>query len=360
MKWSAVKQPAMNRAKKWLPRLLPWLITLLLLRFLVTQGGDWQELRQELASASLGLLALAVLFQAGTYAAVAWYNELLLRSYQVRVPWWRQYSIQFAMSFVETAVPSAAVSGLLLRARLLKPYGATADVATVTTVVETFSISLTVLAPALFVGAFVAIDGVDAGPAARLLLLLLAIGGGALLVIGRWRRQWLRDSRIAMQMRLSRWWDNHAVRRWPQRLADYPSHRLTGRAAYLWREMATMLRQRPHWLLAALLLRTGCEVIAFGLCFYAFGEKLPLLTILLLYTITITVNTLGAVPGGVGLAEVSLAAIYTQFGLAPETAVAIALAYRLTGYWLPRVTGAFSWLWLERQHRAERRAEASA
>ncbi|GIK58781.1 MAG: hypothetical protein BroJett015_44440 [Chloroflexota bacterium] len=346
----------MNRAKKWLPRLLPWLITLLLLRFLVTQGGDWQELRQELAGASLGLLALAVLFQAGTYAAVAWYNELLLRSYQVRVPWFRQYSIQFAMSFVETAVPSAAVSGLVLRARLLKPYGATADVATVTTVVETFSISLTVLAPALFVGAFVAIDGVNAGPV-RLLLLALAVVMGVLLGVARWRAHWLRAGSAAVQTQLAHWWDAHAVSRWPQRLAGYPSHRLAGRTAHLWREMAAMLRQRPHWLLAVLLLRTGCEIIAFGLCFYAFGETLPLLTILLLYTITITVNTLGAVPGGVGLAETSLAAIYTQLGLAPETAVAVALAYRLTGYWLPRAVGGFSWLWLERQHRAERRAQ---
>ncbi len=86
-------------------------------------------------------------------------------------------------------------------------------------------------------------------------------------------------------------------------------------------------------------------------CFYAFGQRLPLYTMLLLYTLTITINTLGAIPGGVGLAEVSLAALYTQFGVELERAVIIALAYRLTGYWLPRAVGGLSWLWLEHVHR---------
>ncbi len=73
---------------------------------------------------------------------------------------------------------------------------------------------------------------------------------------------------------------------------------------------------------------------------------------LLLYTLTLTINTLGAIPGGVGLAEVSLATLYTQFGVDLERAVIIALTYRLTGYWLPRGAGGLSWLWLEHVHRA--------
>jgi len=46
--------------KKWLPRLLPWVITLLLVRFWVTKGGDWHQLRQELSGASPAVLVLAI------------------------------------------------------------------------------------------------------------------------------------------------------------------------------------------------------------------------------------------------------------------------------------------------------------
>lgn len=86
------------------------------------------------------------------------------------------------------------------------------------------------------------------------------------------------------------------------------------------------------------------------MCFYALGQTLPLSTMILVYTLTIAADSLGTIPGGIGLAEVSLTAVYTGFGLSVEYAVAIALAYRLTNYWLPRVAGGLSWLWLERTH----------
>lgn len=84
------------------------------------------------------------------------------------------------------------------------------------------------------------------------------------------------------------------------------------------------------------------------MCFYALGQYLPITSALLIYMLTIAINALGAIPGGVGLAEVSLTALYAQFGISTEMALAIALTYRLTGYWLPRIVGGIAWLWLER------------
>lgn len=65
----------------------------------------------------------------------------------------------------------------------------------------------------------------------------------------------------------------------------------------------------------------------------------------------------GALPGGVGLAEVALATLYTQFSITPELAAAVALVYRVTGYWLPRLFGGLFWLWLERQHQLSPQAQ---
>lgn len=128
-------------------RLLPWLITLLLVIFLIRQGPSLSDLRRVITQAQWLWLLWAVLFQAGTYGAVAWLNELLLSQYRVQVPWLRQYVIQLVMAFIEAAVPSMAISGLVLRARLLRPYGATADVASVTTMAETVLIGASVVFP---------------------------------------------------------------------------------------------------------------------------------------------------------------------------------------------------------------------
>ena len=340
--------------KRWLIRLLPWVVTLLLIRFLVMQGGDVRALVAELRQVQWPWLVLAILFQAATYSAIAWLNELLLRAYGVMVPRFRQFLIQYAMAFAETVIPSVAVSGMLLRVHLLRPYGATPDVAVVTNLMETAAIALSVAAPALLVGIIVLAGGSSDG---QILLwsavASFTVGVGSLLVVYRWRRGRLRQATSWTGQRLAVLWDESVVRRWPQRFSAWPSSRISGRLRFLWAELLPLLRRRPHLLASALILRAAFEATAFAACFYAFGVDLPLLTLLLLYTLTITVNTLGAVPGGVGLAEVSLASIYLQLGIPPETAVAVALTYRITGYWLPRVVGGLGWLWLEYIHRTE-------
>jgi len=339
--------------RKILARALPWLITFLLVVFLARQGPSLSDLHQVITQAQWFWLLLAVLFQAGAYGAVAWLNELLLSQYQVLVPWLRQYVIQLIMAFIEAAIPSAAISGLVLRARLLKPYGATADVASVTTIVETGLISASVLIPALVGVGWMLLHGLgDSRIEWTVLLWGIGILGIGAALVWQWSSTCFKAARQRWVCRLCSWWDQRLLPRYPARLGQWPSARLVARVHYLMREMATLLRTRPASIASALFLRTTCEALGFIGCFYAFGQRLPLYTMLLLYTLTITVNTLGAIPGGVGLAEVSLAALYTQFGVELERAVIIALTYRLTGYWLPRAAGGLSWLWLERLHRA--------
>lgn len=340
----------MIRIKKHLARALPWLITLLLAVFLIRQGGNWRDLRAVLGRAKWAWLLLALLFQAASYGAVAWLNELLLRHYGALVPWLRQYVIQLAMAFVEAAIPSASVSGFVLRARLLRPYGVTPDVATVTAMIEIVLITTSVFLFALLVGGLAVLGGVGGLGMIQWLLVWL-LGGAALLgaAVWLWRRG--RSGHVGGQIagRLGRTWDHSIVRRWPERLGDWSAARLLNRGRYLVDELASLLRTRPYALGALLVARTGLEALGFATCFYALGLTLPPATLLLIYTLTIGVNTLGAVPGGVGLAEVSLATLYTQFGIDPGSAVAVALVYRLTDYWLPRAAGGLSWLWLEQR-----------
>lgn len=337
--------------KQHLKRFLPWLITILLAVFLVRQGGNWRDLRAVLGRARWAWLLLALLFQAAAYGTVTWLNELLLRHYGALVPWLKQYVIQLAMAFVEAAIPSASVSGFVLRARLLKPYGVTPDVATVTAMVEVVLITGSVFLFALLVGGLAVLGGV--GGLGMIRWPLTWVLGGVVLagvMVWLWRRG--RAGHVGGQVIgwLCRTWDDRIVRRWPERLAAWPAARLLERGRYLAAEMASLLRARPYALAALLMARTGLEALGFAMCFYALGLPLPPATLLLIYTLTIGINTLGAIPGGVGLAEVSLAALYTQFGIDPGSAVAVALAYRLTDYWLPRAAGGLSWLWLEQRY----------
>jgi uncharacterized protein (TIRG00374 family) len=337
--------------KKFLLRAWPWLITGLLVVFLIRQGSDLRDFRSVLAQAHWLWLLLAVAAQAGVYAMVAWLNMLLLRHYGVAVPWFRQYSIQLITAFVEAVVPSATISGFVLRARLLKRYGAKPDVTTITTLIETGLISASVLVPVLLAAGLAAGDRAESW--GMLAVIGLGMAGLSTTAAWYWRRNRCGHSIRELVSWAGKTWDRTIVRRWPRQLVSWPSTRLLERIGYLLSELRPLLARHTWDIGGILVVRTACETFAFIACFYVFGQSLALPVYLLLYTLTITINTVGTIPGGVGLAEVSLATLFIQFGLEPEAAVAVALTYRATGYWLPRAAGGLLWLWIEHTHASQ-------
>jgi uncharacterized protein (TIRG00374 family) len=334
--------------KKFLQRTAPFLLTLILAGLLFRRGIQWNELGALLQKARWSWLLLGILWQACAYGAVTWLNELLLLRYDARVPFGKQYLIQLAMAFIEAAVPTASVSGAILRVRLLKPHKVPADVATVTTIAEMSLITVSVTALALPVAGIALWDGwLGAFGFNAWTLTLIGVLASVMATALRWHSPRSIQARRKLLQAASRFWDERVRTRWPQALAPWTSRRLFERLRYLKLEFVSLLHDRPFAIILSLLARSGFEALGLMMCFFALGQFLPIQTILLIYTLTIAVNTLGAIPGGVGLAEVSLTTLYAQFGIPAETALAIALAYRLTDYWLPRVFGGIAWLWLE-------------
>jgi uncharacterized protein (TIRG00374 family) len=337
--------------KKLLKRLLPPLVTLLIAFFIVKRGLKWQDFQEILTHARWGWLLAAMVFQVASYGVVTSLNQMLLRHYDVRVPWRSQYLIQLAVAFIEALIPTATVSGAVLRIRLLRPYGAKADVATVVTVVEMGLITLSVILlalPVLWLAAIKHLPGVSTSPwfSASMLLLTAIL---LLILYKLWDRPAFRHRRRQFVFWLIHLWDAHIYPRWSL-LHAWSGEHIARRLHYLSSVMWELMKDRPLAIAGLLLLRSLFEFLGLVMCFYAIGQPLPLTTMILVYTLTLAIDSLGAVPGGIGLAEVSLSALYVAFGLPTEAAVVVALSFRLTNYYLPRVAGGLSWLWLERKH----------
>ncbi len=332
-------------------RFFPLLVVLLLAVFLFHRGVHWNELQTVLQQAQWSWLLLAVAFQAASYAAVTWLNEILLRHYGATVPFTRQYVIQLAMAFIESVVPSATISGTVLRARLLKSDGVAPDVATVTTLVEMALVTASVVLLALPVAGLTILQSIQGINLSHQTVILWIMAGVALglLVIWQWRqRGFIRIRRWGVK-RVSLFWDELVLPRWHRQFGNWPSKRIRQRGRNLAAKVLPLLREQPYAIGISLLGRAGFEVLGLGMCFLALGQTLPWTSLLVVYALTLATNALGAIPGAVGLAELSLTALYTRLGISPETALAIALSYRLTDYWLPRVFGGVAWLWLERE-----------
>ena len=335
--------------KKYIKYITSLLVVVLVGLFLFRKGLPIHNIRSVLQQARWEWLLLALVWQAMAYGAVTTLNKIILQHYGADVPWSKQYVIQLAMAFIEAAVPSATISGAVLRIRLLKPHGVSADVATVSTIIEMVLITASIILLAIPVFVVVAVGGLQGRNILSQEIHLLLTGAfsiGVMLIL--WRTGRFNRGARWMLANVSRVWDNRILPRWRRQLGHWSSQTIINRTRHLGSEAVTLIKTNPYAIGESLFARSAFEALGLMMCFYALGQHIPFFTMLLIYTLTIAINALGSVPGGVGLAEVSLAVLYTQFGIPPETAVVIALAYRLTDYWLPRVAGGVAWLWLER------------
>jgi uncharacterized membrane protein YbhN (UPF0104 family) len=89
--------------------------------------------------------------------------------------------------------------------------------------------------------------------------------------------------------------------------------------------------------------------VALSVCVRAFGEELPLSTLVLINTVVTLFAGLLPIPGGMGVSEAGLTLGLTSAGLPSSTAFAIALAYRFASFYLPPVWGYFCYRWLIRR-----------
>lgn len=80
-------------------------------------------------------------------------------------------------------------------------------------------------------------------------------------------------------------------------------------------------------------------VLVLMACAQALGVVIPFNQIFLIYTFSLFTGLLTATPGGLVGVEAGLVTGFVAYGVASETALAVALLYRLVTYWLPLLPG---------------------
>src|SRR5690606_20557350 len=88
---------------------------------------------------------------------------------------------------------------------------------------------------------------------------------------------------------------------------------------------------------------------ALGLSLMAFGERLNLATLVVIYVGAALFGGLMPVPGGIGVMEAALMAGLIAAGIEPTTATATALTFRVFTFYLPPAWGWMATRWLQRR-----------
>jgi uncharacterized protein (TIRG00374 family) len=84
---------------------------------------------------------------------------------------------------------------------------------------------------------------------------------------------------------------------------------------------------------------TGGYVLAFDACLAAFGERLGLIQIALIYLVGNTAGAIVPSPGGVGTIEVTLIGGLTAAGVSAGVAASVVILFRVLTFWLPVPAG---------------------
>ncbi|MGC8856857.1 MAG: flippase-like domain-containing protein, partial [Anaerolineae bacterium] len=176
------------------------------------------------------------------------------------------------------------------------------------------------------------------------------LGGVLSVVAGGWRFWQVLNDAERSQAWLARFvhlWEHwrtvSLLRRLPPLDLEHLKERLSQFHASL-----EQFRQVPTWLfLLAALGRVLLDIATLGACFLFFGHPLSPGVLLLGYSLILITSALAALPGGLGMADLSIPGIFLKLGVSGAAALSAGLLYRLIAFWLVRFIGFLSWQFLE-------------
>ncbi len=286
-------------------------------------------------------LPIVIGIQLVSYAFLTWLNAVALQPFQGKIGFFRLAALLTAMAYIEVAIPSAGASGVALRAHLLRKQGGyRVEASTFTLILETIVLAVALGTVAL-IGVVYLLNTGNISHTHIIFLSLLTLGG--IVIITRcWRIISDQQRSRNLLVKLITLW-NRILGRFRQLDPTHIEDRLTDFQSHLGH-----LKDVPRWkFFIAAYGRVALDITTLGTCFLLFGYPITPGTLLTGYGLILIMSGLAALPGGLGLADISVPVIFSRLGTAGEVALVAGLTYRLIAFWMLRFIGFISWQYLE-------------
>ncbi|HLO18168.1 MAG TPA: flippase-like domain-containing protein [Anaerolineales bacterium] len=337
-----VKPHSSSKSKVWIRALLSAVAFGVVLYLFWPLIGELRNILDLLKHAQWAELGLAVSIQFISYSFLTMLNQLLLSPFSGKIGFWRLMAILTSMAFIEVALPSAGLSGVVLRARLLGKDGYSAEASSFTLLMETIYVG-GVMVVVSFAGIWYLLESGGIRLSQLVVLTIITV----LLIVGSFMFY-----RLGQEKQRGMRWAGWILTRWNQmrrilHRPEIPMESLNERLDRFYEGLAGLKRVNSIALLACAFARIALDIATLWLCFLAFHFAISLGILLTGYGLVLSFSGLAALPGGLGLVDISLAAIYARLGAPGAVAVAAALSYRLIAFWLIRFIGFVSWQVLE-------------
>jgi uncharacterized protein (TIRG00374 family) len=312
--------------------------------------ADGRELLHTAAGIHLGLLTLPVALTLLSYAAMSRSYQGIADAAECRLPFRAWLRITFVSNTVNYLVTSAGLSGFAVRMYLLSQQGVPSGQAVLISLVQTFLTNFTLLVFILLGFLTLVLRSQVPAPAlAAASTALLAFAGllayAVVLVYHRRLRRrtlfFLADAGHRILRHLVPRWTPGRVRLWRFQ------HNLNAGLEFLLARKDRIVAP-TCWIMLDWLLTISILWAAFRAVRYPIAPGLVTIG----FAVGICLSLVSLVPGGLGVMESSMTAVFVSLSVPLERAVVAVLIFRLAYYVLPLLTSLFLFhgLMLEAAH----------
>ena len=328
---------------KWLKRGLSLVLFGVLVYSFWPLLGELRQAATLFLSAQWIWLLVALFLQFSSYTCLTGLNVLALKPFDGRIGFWTLAAVLTSMAFVQIAIPSAGISSTALRIRLLGKFDYTMEDSLFSLIVETmYEFFALVLVASLGIVVLMRNNQLSF----HVIFVFLILGVAGFLVV-RYYWHLIQDpnrSRISLAKFVDLW------------------NRIGGRIRRL--ELVTLedrlvafqnnLKEYRDVAVWKFILVTSGKVVldlfTLGAAFRLFGYEISTGTVMVGYSLILSVSGLAALPGGIGMADAYVPVLLNWFGVPGAVALTAAMVYRLISYWLVRFIGFFCWQYLESRY----------
>lgn len=325
----------------WVKRLVALLFLGILIYLFLPLLDELREAADLLREANWTWLPVILILQVASYSILTWLNILSLSPYKGEISAPKMAAVLTSIAFIETAVPSLGMSGVVLRARLLGRHGGYSfEASTFSMFVETFFVGgMFALVGFLGLIHLLQTGGISVLDILLLIIVALAAGGIVFLLFRLLRSPKFGEILAAGIVRV---WNRYFSRfrlldaaRARTRMAEFQSGLSRYRDIPMWK----------FWVAAGS--KAAIDVATLGACFLLFRSPVQLGLLLAGFGLSRVVAGLSSLPGGITMVDASFSVVFSEMGVPGAVALVVSLAFRLFTFWMYRVIGYVNWQLLE-------------
>ena len=301
--------------------------------------SDGNKLWQTASTLDARLLIIPLACGLSSYVVMALSYQGIAQAAGAQVPFWEMLKITFVANTVNYIVSTGGLSGFAVRLYFFIRLSIPSGTAVTISLVQTF-ITNTVLLLFVVVGFWVLLTSHDLhgyalGTTATLLFFFMLAAGVAMLLLfhRELRRRTLFVMAEAVHWFLHRFFPRHK----PARVRIWRFQRNLNRGIEFLLARKRHMIMPTFWIIADWMITL---LILYG-AFRAAHYPIPMSYVVVGFAVGIILSLVSFVPGGLGVMEGSMAAIFASLSVPFETAVVAALIFRVAYYVLPLIISVF-------------------